>query len=301
VPVTLRHALVLAVGVFAVSWAAPLIRLAEAPALVIAALRLSIAAPPMAALAVATGTAGEVTRLRRRELALLVLSGVALAAHFVLWVSAVQRTSIIAGVVLVTMQPIFVSIGAWLVLGERPTRQLMAGIAVAFVGALMLAGNHLGDRGSLEGDAMALLGAMVVSVYLLIGRGARARLSTASYTGVVYSVTAVVLLAVVFATRTPLGGHPGEAYVFILLLALGPQLIGHNSFNWALGSLPAAVVAVAILGEPVGATAIAAIVLGEVPTLLEWLGAGVVLTGVYVALRQQRRARVPEATEPIEV
>jgi drug/metabolite transporter (DMT)-like permease len=300
--VTLRHVLVLAAGILAISWAAPLIRLAEdAPVLVIAALRLGIAAPPMAAAALVTGGPGELRGLRRREVLLLVLAGVALAGHFAAWVAAVQRTSIISGVVLVTMQPIFVSIGAWLTLRERPTPQLIAGVVLGGLGALVMAGDHLGNRGSLEGDLLALLGALLASVYLVIGRGARARLSTVSYAAVVYSVTALILLAAVWATGAPFGGHPGEAYLFILLLALVPQLIGHNAFNWALGSLPAAVVAVAILGEPVGATLIAAAVLDEVPTLLELLGGAVVLAGVYVALRQTRRERVPEAAEVVEV
>lgn len=298
---TLRHVLVLAAGVIAISWAAPLIRLAhEAPVLVIAALRLSISAPPMAAIALATGGGSELRKLRRRDVVLLAISGVALAAHFAFWVASVQRTSILTGVVLVTTQPLFVGVFAWLTLRERPDTRVIAGIVIGAVGALMLAGADLGDTGSLIGDLMALLGALLVSIYLVIGRGARARMSTAAYTAVVYSVTAIVLLALVFVTDTPIGGAPREAYVFIVLLALGPQLIGHNSLNWALGSLPASLVAVVILGEPVGATLIATVVLDEVPGALQWVGAVVVLAGVYVALRAPARADLPTA-EPIEV
>ena len=299
---TARHLLVLAVGVFAVSWAAPLIRLAGgAPVLVIAALRLSFAAPPMVAVALATGGASEVRRLGRRDLLLLVASGIALAGHFAFWVASVQRTSILTGVVLVTMQPLFVSLGAWATLRERPGRHVVAGIALGGLGALLLTGLDLGRGGALTGDLFALIGALLVSVYMVIGRGVRARISTASYAGVVYSVTALVLLATVFATRTPLGGAPGAAYVYIALLAIGPQLVGHNAFNWALGSLPAAIVAVAILGEPVGASLIGAAVVHEVPSALQWLGAAVVLSGVYVALREGAADEVPGVAETIEI
>ncbi|MEX2230135.1 MAG: DMT family transporter [Dehalococcoidia bacterium] len=298
---TLRQGLVLAVGVIAISWAAPLIRLAhEAPVLVIAALRLCIAAPPMAVVALATGGTGQWQRLRRRDLALLVIAGVALAAHFAFWIASVQRTSIMASVVLVTMQPLFVSVIAWLTLRERPPARVIAGIAIGTVGALMLAGADLGDAGSLGGDLLALLGAVTVSVYLVIGRDARARISTAAYTAVVYSVTALVLLALVLASGTAIGGAPRETYLFIALLALGPQLIGHSALNWALGVLPAAVVAVVILGEPVGATLIAAVVLDELPRALQWAGAAVVLAGVYVALRVPPRPAVP-LTAPVEL
>lgn len=297
---TVRQLLVLLAGVIAISWAAPLIRLAEpAPALTIAALRLVVAAPPMVAIAVARRER-DLGALRPRDTALLLLSAVALAAHFAFWVVSVQRTSILASVVLVTMHPLFVAIGAWLFLRERPTRAVNIGIALGLVGAALLVGQGAGDAGTLSGNLFALIGGVMSSVYLVIGRSARRRLSTATYGAVVYSVTAVLLVGLVLATGTPLGGHPRSAYVFIVLLALVPQLIGHNAMNWALGSLSATVVAVAILGEPVGAALIAAALLGEVPSLLEAVGGAVVLAGVYVALRGARSER-EVLRAPIEV
>ena len=287
---TVRQLLVLVAGVIAISWAAPLIRLAEpAPALTIAALRLVVSAPPMIALA-ATRRARAASPLGRRDLGLLVVSAVALAAHFAFWVESVQRTSILASVVLVTMQPLFVAIGAWLFLGERPSRAVSVGIALGVLGAALLVGQGASDGGTLTGNLFALIGGVMSSVYLVVGRGVRARLSTATYGAVVYSITAVILMALVLATGTQVGGLPASAYWFIVLLALVPQLIGHNAMNWALGSLSAAVVAVAILGEPVGSAIIAAVVLDEVPTVIEVAGGAVVLAGVYVALRGERRA-----------
>ena len=304
---TSRHLIVLIVGVVAISWAAPLIRLAEpAPALAIAALRLVFAAPPMVAVALAQRerAAGS---LSRWDAALLVLSAVALAAHFAFWVVSVQRTSILASVVLVTMQPLFVAVGAWAFLRERPTRAVILGIALGVAGAVLLVGAGASDAGTLGGNVFALVGGVMSSVYLVIGRGVRRRLSTAIYGAVVYSLTAAMLVGLAVATSTPLVGLAGSSYVFIVLLALVPQLIGHNAMNWALGSLSAAVVAVAILGEPVGSALIAVVLLREVPAPLEALGGAVVLAGVYVALRGERadgarRGRsATEMTGPIEV
>jgi drug/metabolite transporter (DMT)-like permease len=161
----------------------------------------------------------------------------------------------------------------------------MVGAVIALIGALLLAGDDLGNYGSLVGDLLALIGGLLSSAYLVIGRGARRRISTTSYGAGVYSMAALLLLVAVFVSGTPLMGHSTGSYAAIVALAIVPQLIGHNAFNWSLGFLPAAVVAVAILGEPVGATAIAAIVLDEMPTLLEFVGAVVVLFGVTVALR----------------
>ena len=285
---TARHLLVLLAGVVAVSWAAPLVRLAgDVPSLTIAALRLSIAAPVMGAVAAGTRR-DELRRITRRDLALLVLAGLVLAGHFAFWIASIQRTSVVASVVLVTMNPVFVSLGAWAWLHERPSNAVLAGTAIALAGALLLAAEDIGDPVSLTGDLLALIGSLLASVYLVIGRGVRARMSTVGYSAVVNAVAAVTLLAVMFAAGAQVRGLGGESYLLILLIAPGPQLIGHNSFNWALGSLPAAVVAIAILGEPVGATLIAAVMLDEVPTLLQWLGGSVVLAGLYVALRRVR-------------
>jgi drug/metabolite transporter (DMT)-like permease len=295
---TSRHLVVLLIGVVAISWAAPLIRLADdVPAIVIAAVRLGLAAPPMVAIAAWTGQE-QVRTLRRSELLVLLLSGVALAAHFGFWVASLQLTSVLSSVALVTMQPIFVALGAWLFLRERPSRAVMVGIALGTLGAVVLFAEDLGDVGSLTGNAYAVIGAIAASIYLVAGRGARRRLSMPVYTAGVYSVTAVVLFAVVVATRTPVTGYAPESYAFLVLLALVPQLIGHNALNWALGAVPAAIVAVAVLGEPVGAAILAFILLDEMPTLLEIAGGTLLLSGVYMALRgAARREPVREVYE----
>lgn len=279
-----REWLALLVGVSAVSWAAPLIRLAEAPALTVASLRLTFASIPFLVVTVLLRR-GELRALRRGDLALLVLAGLCIGAHFGFWVASVQDTSLVASTAIVATQPLFAGVGGWLLLGERMTRSLMLGIAISTVGALLLAGEDFGEATSLRGDFFALLGAVFVAAYFLAGRRARAKLSNATYAAIVNSVGACSLLIALTATGGSVTGHPGDAYVFIVLLALVPQLIGHGSLTWALGSLPAVVVTVAALGEPVGAAAIGATLLDEPPTLVESIGAAVLLSGVYVALR----------------
>lgn len=279
--------LALLLGVAAVSWAAPLIRLTHAPAEVIAALRLAIAAPPVLVGAL-LWRRHELRTLRHVDLALAVAAGLALACHFLAWVAAVQRTSVIASAVLVTTQPLFVAAAGRVLLGERPTGRQLLGIALATSGAALLAGGDLRDAGSLGGDALALLGAIFAAAYFLVGRRLRRTHSNLAYVGVVYPVAAAALLAAVLASGHPLLGWPREAYGYIALLALVPQLIGHTSLNWALGSLSAVAVAIAVLGEPVGATLIAATLLDEPPTLVQLIGGATVLAGVAIALTGQR-------------
>jgi len=282
------------VGIIGLSWSGPLIKLADpTPVLAIAALRLVFASPVMLGYVVFRGD-GDLARNSRREWATLFFAGVALAAHFVFWIAALQRTSVVTGVVLVTLQPIFVGFGAWFLFRERPTRLVMIASVVALVGVALLASDDLGDRGSIHGDVLALIGGIMASGYLVIGKGMRQRISTATYGASVYTIAAGILLFAVAVTRTPLTGHSTESYLAILAVAVFSQLIGHNAINWALGYLPAVVVAFAILGEPVGAAVIAATILDEIPTLLELAGAALVMVGVCLVLCHADSATVSE-------
>jgi drug/metabolite transporter (DMT)-like permease len=283
--------LVLAIGVGAISSAAVLIREADAPALVIAAYRLGLAALPTGSLALAR------SRGREGEAVLQgwpLLAGAFLAAHFGFWIASVQQTSVTTSVVLVTTTPLFVGLASPFVLGERVSTATWLGIVMATAGAALMAAEDAGEgMGTLVGDLYALLGALFSAAYLMVGRRARPRMSWLGYIGVVYPVAAVLLVLSVLIAGEPFTGYGARTFVMFGLLALVPQLIGHSAINWALAYVPAALTAAAILGEPVGATALAAIVLHETPTGFEVGGSLLVLAGVYVALR---RRRVPEVS-----
>jgi drug/metabolite transporter (DMT)-like permease len=281
---------VLAIGVAAVSCAAILIREADAPALVIAAYRLGLAAVPTGTLALAT------SRHRTSRDGFWVwplLAGAFLALHFGFWIASLQRTSVVTSVVLVTTNPLFVGLASPLVLRERVSAATWAGIGIATVGAALMAAEDVGEGlGTVVGDLYALLGAIFGAAYLMIGRRARPQVSWMRYVGVVYPVAAVLLVMSVLVAREPFTGYSTKTFVMLGLLALVPQLVGHSAINWALAYVPAALVAVAILGEAVGATVLAAVVLRETPSGLEAAGALLVLIAVYVALRP---GRVPAA------
>jgi drug/metabolite transporter (DMT)-like permease len=289
---------ILALGVAAVSTAAVLIRQADAPALVIAASRMTMASMPLLLYAGVSRTA-LLPRTRDRQL-LTVLSGVFLALHFAFWIASVQQTSIVTSVVLVTSQPLFVAIASGPLLGERPHRSVWLGIGLAAVGGAIMVAEDIGrGRETLIGDLFALLGAVFAAAYILAGRRLRTTGSAwLPYVTSVYSTAAIVLVAVALIAGHGFGGYSGETYLYFALLALIPQLIGHTAINRSLGYLPAAAVAIAILGEPIGATALGAIFLDEIPTVLQASGAALVLAGVYAGIRAsipiQRPAVAPE-------
>ena len=145
------------------------------------------------------------------------------------------------------------------------------------------------------GNGLAFAGAWFAAFYLIIGRKVRGGLSLLTYTFVVYGTAAVTLLLMVAISGERLFGYSLRTDAFFLALAIFPQLLGHSSFNWALKFLPAALVSIVLLGEPIGATILAMLILNEPPTILEVVGGALILIGIYLASRQETKSQL--ATE----
>ena len=282
-----RHVFLIVVGIVAVAFSSILVRLADAPPVAVAFYRTLFASALLLPLALARHGA-ELRNLTGRDLRLALASGVLLAVHFVTWFAALDHTTVAAGTALVTTQPVWVGAVGHFFLGERLRPAAVVGIALALGGACVVAGGSVLE-GSLLGNALALVGGMLSAGYLLVGRSLRQRVSLLSYVGIVYTTCALVLLPAALASGTPLTGYDGRTWGVFLLLALVPQILGHTVFNYLLAHLEAAVVAVAILGEPVGATLLAFAILAEVPPWTDVLGGAVILAGVYVAITAQGR------------
>jgi drug/metabolite transporter (DMT)-like permease len=291
---------VLALGIFAVASSSLLIRFAQAEvgSLVIAAYRMALSALILIPLTLPRHS-GELRGLSRRGVALAALSGVLLAVHFASWILSLEYTSVASSVVLVTTNPLWVALLAPLVLKERLGRGVLLGMLVALAGGVGVA---LSDSCTLAasglacppwqefvagrafyGNLLALVGALSGAGYILIGRILRPQLSLTAYIFLVYGMAALVLVALVpFSGQAAFGFSP-SSYVYLLLLAVLPQLIGHSSFNWALAHLPASYVSIALLGEPVSSIVLAALLLGETPSGFKLLGAGLILVGILIA------------------
>lgn len=294
----------LVVGVLAVSTSSILVRVAEAPSLALSFWRCALGAAALAPFAVrARRRAAPLDRQQRVQ---LLGSGVFLAVHFALFISALSFTTVASAVVLVNASPLFVGIGAAVFLAEPPSRRTWAGIALAMLGAVGIgagdlasgAGDALGGR-ALLGDGLAVGGAAAVAGYLLIGRAARKRLPLSMYAAVVYGVAAVVLLVTCLVAGAPLGGYDTTTWLAIAGLVVGPQLLGHTVFNGLLSRVGASVVAVAALAEPLAATVLAWLLLDELPAAAFWAAAPFVLAGVWLAVRGARRPAEALAAEGV--
>lgn len=237
-------------------------------------------------------------RMRR----LLFWSGIALAAHFALWLWSLVLTTVASSVTLVTMSPLFVALGGWWFLGERTTRRTWIGLAATMVGAITIgladaAEIDLGPT-ALAGDALAFGGALAVTGYLLIGRLARREVSAATYASVVYGWAAAALLVVCLLSGADLWGYSTVTWLAIAGIIIGPQLLGHTIFNALLATVSATVVSIVVLAEPVGSTLLAWLLLEELPARLFWPGAALVMIGVFVATSGRRRPAGARSAPP---
>ena len=281
-----RYALpAVAVGVLAVSAAAIFIRLAEAPAIAVAFWRCALGA----ALLLPPALVRRERFPRGQDLWAGIASGVALGAHFGFWISSLDHTSVAASVVLVSTQPVFVAILAYLIFGERTSPLSFAGILAALVGTAVIAGDDSVGSAALLGNALALAGAVTVAVYVLLGRSSRTGgIGVLPYSVVVYSAAALALLPVALVLDVRLWGYSGETWFWLWAITLGPQLMGHTVFNWALRYVEASVISGTILAEPVISALLAWLILAEKPGLPTILGGCVVLLGLFLLLRGRR-------------
>lgn len=302
----------LAVGILAASTSSIFIRFAqgEAPSLVIAAYRLSLATGFLLPI-VALRYREDLGKLTRQQLWLALISGFFLAAHFGTWISSLEYISVASSVVFVQTAPLFVALIAPITLREPVTKAIAAGLILAFGGSVLVG---LSDICSLEpsfacptwtslisgpsikGDVLALSGAFSGAIYMIIGRKLRQGIALIPYITLVYGAAALALILASLLASQPFTGFSASTYLLLLLLAVFPQLIAHSTYNWALKFLPAAVVSISLLGEPVAATILALVLLGEQPTWLRILGAVFILLGIFIVsvIREKKNEPSPE-------
>jgi drug/metabolite transporter (DMT)-like permease len=251
-------------------------------------------------LVTATLTIGLVVLIRgRRDLAgidarafgLSIASGVFLALHFGSWISSLDHTSVTNSVLIVTTQPVFAAVFGMWYLRERLRPAVFAAIALALSGGAIIAGGNP-QIGGWYGDFLALIGAITASAYLVIGRQVRKTVSTLGYVLIAYATAGLVLGAWTVVIDSPMSGFPASSWLCIILAGLGPSVIGHTLYNRALKYFSAHTVATTILGEPIVASMLAALVLAEYPSAWAYLGAVPIVLGVLWAIRLERADRV---------
>lgn len=285
----------LAVGIIAISFASIFIKFCEdVPSLMIATYRLVISSVIL--LIIAKSRNVRFSLFSKRQLITGMLGGMFLALHFWFWISSLKFTSVASSVVLVATNPIFVGMFSYLFFKETQPIELIIGIILSFSGSIILAAGDSGLRGLsvqnpsfLLGDTLALLGAILASGYLMVGSRMRQEMDVLSYVSIVYSFSALFLAITSISSGISFTGYRSSSYVFMTLLAIVPQLIGHTSINWALKHLKTSMIAITILGEPIGASTLAYFIFHETISSFQGVGITLIFLAIIIASRRARK------------
>jgi drug/metabolite transporter (DMT)-like permease len=290
-------AVLMSIALVAVSTSGPLMAATAAPAMAIAFWRNALGGGVMLSVAVATAR-DELRGLDRRERVLALIAGGFLAIHFATWVPALGYTSVASATALVATQPVWAAVISRLQ-GVDVGARVWTGIAVAVAGAILLTGADLQISGrALWGDLLAVAGGASAAAYMTAGSEVRRSVSTTTYTAVCYSTAGLLMLVVCVVGRQPLTGYDGGTWLKLLAITGGAQLLGHSLFNRVLRSTSPTVVSLSLLLEIPGAALIAALFLGQRPTLLAVPAAVLLVAGLALVIRAASRSTEPSV--PVE-
>ncbi len=285
---------VLGIGLVAISLSAIFARLAQAEgvsSLAVATWRLGLAALIVTPLALLQAR-HELARLTRKQVGMALAAGFFLSLHFATWISSLEYTSVASSTALVTTNPLWIGLASFLIFRETPTKMMIGGIALSFAGSLFIFWSDSQNAGAgnnpMLGNLLALVGSWCFSAYLLIGRRLRAGLGLPAYIWLAYGAAALFLFAASGAGGVTLFTLSDTAWLVLLAMALGPQLLGHTAYNWSLRYVSATFVAVVTLGEPVGSALLAFIVFGEGFAPLQFVGFSLLLVGIYLAAKGEK-------------
>lgn len=294
VHVSRRNWILLVCAIAGISFAAILARMAQdegVPSLVISFWRLLFSTVMLAPFAVRSARTHPIA-ISGKQWLVLAAVGFLLAAHFAVWVTSLEYTSVASSVVIVTTESLWVPLGTAYLLREHVGWRVWAGVAVAFAGSILLVSGDAGDTRfgglALLGDFLAFAGAIAASLYFLAGRVLRQRYSLPVYATIVYGFASVFLLAMALLRGDALIGYTTRAFAIMFAFALFPMIVGHTLINYVLRWVPAYYVSTGVLAEPVVSAFIAFLLFQETVTVLVLVGSAVILAGILVATTGER-------------
>jgi drug/metabolite transporter (DMT)-like permease len=290
--------LALAIGIICISASGILVKIMEMkrlPLLGVAAYRMFFATllllPPALAL-----KRSEIAKLEAKDVVFMVVAGLFLALHFGTWTVSVAYIPVARSVLLVTCHPIFTAIASRLVFKEKFSLRNFIAIMLAFSGIIVILLESISDisqaKSSLKGDLLALIGAITIVGYIILGKKLRSKMGVISYAGSVYGVCTAFLLPVALFVGASPSIFATSDYLILIGLAIIPTIGGHTVFNLLLKDVSATLISVAFLGEPLGAALLAWLIFGEVPSLFTFIGGAFVLIGIYFVQLSPQKEKI---------
>ena len=285
------------IAILAISSSAILVKETNAPSSIIATYRLFFTVIILLVPTIIYHRA-ELFSVQKKELSYSILAGFFLALHFITWFESLNYTSIASSVVLVTMQPIFAMIGGVILFKERYTLPAIFGSVVAVFGGMVIGWGDFQIGGmALWGDVLALLGALLATIYWLFGQYVRSKLSLLPYAVLVYGSSMIVLIIYDLIFSYSFFSYSKRDWILFILIAIIPNILGHTIFNWSMKYISATTVSMLILGEPVGSTVLAYILYQETLSLAQWVGSFFIFLGTALYLLNQTKAKIGNVIE----
>ena len=286
--------LAIIIAVIACSFGSIFIRFSDAEPLAIAFYRLLFTTLLLLPFVIMRSR-DELKNLGGKNIGIMIAIGLVLSFHFSMWVTSLELTTVASSVILVTAHPILVGSISHFVLKDRLSRLNFVGIFVAIAGIIVLtwggfSGGELTSDMAL-GDVLAFLAGLCAGIYLLGGRKMRASISLITYAFLVYLFCTIFLLVQCLVTSTTIYPLPANEYWLFLAMALIPGILGHTLYNWSLKHVTATIVSVSLLGEPIGASILALLILKEMPGVFVLIGGPIVLAGILLASVRKRKRR----------
>ncbi|MFP4000436.1 MAG: DMT family transporter [Thermoplasmata archaeon] len=228
----------------------------------------------------------EIKNLTKTEWIIIITTGFFLSIHFAAWISSLNYTTVASSVILVSAHPLIVSwVGGWY-LDEKAPPKIYFGIGIALLGVVVMAySDYSFTDWGLFGDLLALIGMLGMAAYILRGRKLRQNMNLIPYAFLIYLTSTLFLALFSLGFSTAFQRYPRKEYLIFLALAIVPTMFGHTIYNWALKYVRARLVSISLLGEPIGSSILAFLVLKEVPPRLTLAGGAVTLFGIYLCTK----------------
>ncbi|MEF7606218.1 DMT family transporter [Bacillus anthracis] len=277
-------------GVFALSTSAIFVKLADAPAAIIAFYRLFFAVLILLPLLLFNqNNRSELKTITRRQWGFGFISGLFLAAHYVLWFESLQYTSVASSTVIVTLQPLFSMIGGYFLFKERFTRGAVIGCLIAISGSIVIGWQDFKISGeALYGDILAFIAAGIITAYFFISQYVRKDLSLIPYSIISYGSSACFLGVFAYMQNESFIHYSTQTWLYFFGLAFIATILGQTVFNWLLKWMSATVISMSILGETIGTCILAYFILNETISLQQGLGITVIFIGLALFLMQPK-------------
>jgi drug/metabolite transporter (DMT)-like permease len=277
----------LTISIIAISFSAIFVKWSDAPASILSMYRMWLASILM--LPIVWKKRSEFKHIVKKDWFFLFFSGFFLALHFVLWFGSLKLTTVASSTIILALQPIVSLVGGFFLFKERTSLSALMTMGIAIIGAMMIGWGDFGlSQDAIMGDLLSFFSVIAVVGYLLIGQSIVKKISHWLYSFCVFFAASIILTIYNVSTGVSLSGYPAKEWGIFLLLATVPT-VSHVINNWLLKYVNATTISMSILGEPVGATILAVILLNE--HLVNWQIAGglLVLLGVFFFLSQQQK------------